>query len=126
MIVQNEFFDILIEQSYQKQYGSVGSTKLVNSFLKTLIEYADLEKKIKLICKANKNEMINLLISLTKDQAIYIPRLARFLNQNTSQTVFEMKLTETKLKNFFDKILNKRYSRYQFMKWLKIENKFTQ
>ncbi len=56
--------------------------------------------------------MINVLISLTKDQLIHIPRLARFLTQNTSQTLSEMKLKETKLKNFFDKILNKRYNKY--------------
>ena len=60
---------------------------------------------------------------MSKDQVIQVLKFANFLDESENYLPYGMRQTETKIRNFFETKLSKKCSKFEFLKWLKIEQK---
>lgn len=74
--------DFFNERSYENLYNSLSLRLLANEFYKTLIESADLYKKLRMICSANENELIKFVLEISSGPMIAIDKLSTFLDAN--------------------------------------------
>ncbi len=68
-------------------------TNLTCAFFKTLIESADLEKKIRMICRANENEFLKFMILVSSGSMLKIPKFSSFLGDDEKKLNLRTKLT---------------------------------
>jgi hypothetical protein len=96
---------------------------MVKLFLKKIMLFADLEKKLQMICGANENEVLKFVFSMNPGNFLETRRLAIFLVENEKQNALSFKITERKIANFLQKVLGKKLKKFELMKWLKLYEK---
>ncbi len=66
---------------------------LICAFFKTLIQSADMETKIRMICRANENEFLKFMILISFGSMLKIPKFSNFLDDDEKKINLRVKLT---------------------------------